>query len=103
MERIKIDTMLKFKFPSTLKKNKTGDKIGFMMHQMNQEENKYDSNLWILDTKTNQLKPLQQMVKRGISIGKTMKQSCSHPSETKMRKKTSPLPQSYSESTSTVG
>ena len=56
MERIKIDTMLKFKFPSTLKKNKTGDKIGFMMHQMNQEENKYDSNLWILDTKTNEMK-----------------------------------------------
>jgi len=53
MEKIKIDTMLKFKFPSTLKKNKTGTKIGFMMHQMNEEENKYDSNLWLLDSKTN--------------------------------------------------
>ena len=65
MERIKIDTMLKFKFPSTLKKNKTGDKIGFMMHQMNQEENKYDSNLWILDTKTNEMKPFTADGKTG--------------------------------------
>jgi dipeptidyl aminopeptidase/acylaminoacyl peptidase len=56
MEKIKIDTMLKFKFPSTLKKNKTGTKIGFMMHQMNEEENKYDSNLWLLDPESNATK-----------------------------------------------
>lgn len=56
MEKIKIDTMLKFKFPSTLKKNKTGNKIGFMMHQMNEEENKYDSNLWLLDPESNATK-----------------------------------------------
>ncbi|HPF15980.1 MAG TPA: S9 family peptidase [Thermotogota bacterium] len=57
MEKIKIDTMLKFKFPSTLKKNKTGNKIGFMMHQMNEENNEYDSDLWLLDTKTNTTRP----------------------------------------------
>src|SRR6056297_742662 len=56
MEKIKIDTMLKFQFPSTLKKNKTGEKIGFMMHQMNEEKNDYDSDLWLLDTKSNTTK-----------------------------------------------
>ena len=56
MEKIKIDTMLKFKFPSTLKKNKTGNKIGFMMHQMNEEQNDYDSNLWLMDLESNTTK-----------------------------------------------
>ncbi len=66
MEKIKIDTMLKFQFPSTLKKNKIGTKIGFMLHQMNEEENKYESNLWLMDTKTNAMKALTTDGKTGL-------------------------------------
>ncbi|HOO34375.1 MAG TPA: S9 family peptidase [Thermotogota bacterium] len=56
MEKITIQDLTRFKFPSTLRKNKSESKIAFMLHEMDEEENKYLSNLWLMDVKTETFK-----------------------------------------------
>jgi dipeptidyl aminopeptidase/acylaminoacyl peptidase len=56
MEKITIKDLMKFKFPSTLRKNKTETKIAFMLHEMDEEENKYLSNLWMMDSETEEMR-----------------------------------------------
>lgn len=51
MENIKIDDFTKFKFLSGVKHSPNGQHACFIIHQAELEENKYNSNLWILDIK----------------------------------------------------
>ena len=51
MENIKIDDFTKFKFLSGVKHSPDGKHACFIIHQAHLEENKYSSNLWVLDVK----------------------------------------------------
>lgn len=51
MENIKIDDFTRFKFLSGIKHSPDGEHACFVLHQADLEENKYLSNLWILDVK----------------------------------------------------
>jgi dipeptidyl aminopeptidase/acylaminoacyl peptidase len=51
MEKIKIDDFTKFKFLSGIKHSPNGEHACFILHQAHLEENKYMSNLWVLDVK----------------------------------------------------
>jgi hypothetical protein len=57
MKKVTIQDLMRFKFPSTLKKNSTGTKIAFMLHEMNEEDNDYLSNLWIMDSEMESYRP----------------------------------------------
>ena len=52
MEKIKLEDFTKFKFLSGLKYSPSGEHAGFVVHRMDVEENKYLSNLWLLEVKS---------------------------------------------------
>ena len=52
MEKVKLEDFTKFKFLSGLKFSPNGKHACFVIHEMNMEENKYLSNLWLLEVKT---------------------------------------------------
>ncbi|NNG66301.1 alpha/beta hydrolase family protein [Caldanaerobacter subterraneus] len=52
MEKIQLEDFTKFKFLSGLKFSPSGSCAAFVVHRMDVEENKYLSNIWVLDTKT---------------------------------------------------
>lgn len=52
MENIKIDDLAKFKFLSGIKHSPNGKYACFAVHQMDYEENKYLSNLWLLNVES---------------------------------------------------
>lgn len=58
MERIKLDDFLKFKFLSSLTISPDASKVAFVVHEMNQDDNNYKSNIWLYDAKTVQLSQL---------------------------------------------
>jgi len=49
MENLRLDDFTKYKFLSGLKISPAGQYIGFVLHQMDVEENKYLSNIYIYD------------------------------------------------------
>lgn len=49
MENLKLDDFTKYKFLSGLKYSPNGDKLGFVLHEMDVENNKYLSNIYIYD------------------------------------------------------
>jgi dipeptidyl aminopeptidase/acylaminoacyl peptidase len=52
MEKVKLEDFTKFKFLSGLKFSPNGKHACFVIHEMNMEENKYLSNLWLLEVET---------------------------------------------------
>ena len=52
MEKLVLEDFTKFKFLSGLKFSPSGSHAAFVVHRMDVEENKYLSNIWVLDTKT---------------------------------------------------
>ncbi len=52
MESLLLDDFTKYKFLSGIKYSPDGNKIGFVLHRMDIEENKYLSNIYIYDTQT---------------------------------------------------
>ncbi|CAM0496924.1 hypothetical protein [Thermoanaerobacter kivui] len=52
MGKIKLEDFTKFKFLSGLKYSPSGGYAGFAVHRMDMEENKYFSNLWLLEVKS---------------------------------------------------
>lgn len=58
MERIKLDDLLKFKFLSSLTISPDASKVAFVVHEMNQDDNNYKSNIWLYDAQTVQLSQL---------------------------------------------
>ncbi|MBE3593294.1 MAG: S9 family peptidase [Thermoanaerobacter sp.] len=52
MEKLQLEDFTKFKFLSGLKFSPSGSHAAFVVHRMDVEENKYLSNIWVLDTKT---------------------------------------------------
>ena len=47
MEKLKLDDFTKYKFISNLTYSPTGKIIAFLLHEMEVEENKYLSNIYI--------------------------------------------------------
>ena len=47
MEKLKLDDFTKYKFLSGVRLSPNGKNIGFILHQMDVEENKYLSNIYI--------------------------------------------------------
>ncbi|WP_448521213.1 S9 family peptidase [Pseudothermotoga sp.] len=58
LERIKLDDLLKFKFLSSLTISPDASKVAFVVHEMNQDDNNYKSNIWLYDARTAQLSQL---------------------------------------------
>ncbi|WP_448530957.1 prolyl oligopeptidase family serine peptidase [Pseudothermotoga sp.] len=58
LERIKLDDLLKFKFLSSLTISPDASKVAFVVHEMNQDDNNYKSNIWLYDAQTVQLSQL---------------------------------------------
>ncbi|MBT1278584.1 S9 family peptidase [Thermoanaerobacter sp. CM-CNRG TB177] len=52
MEKLQLEDFTKFKFLSGLKYSPSGSCAAFVVHRIDVEENKYLSNIWVLDTKT---------------------------------------------------
>jgi dipeptidyl aminopeptidase/acylaminoacyl peptidase len=52
MEKLQLEDFTKFKFLSGLKYSPNGDYAAFAVHRMDVEENKYLSNIWLLDIKS---------------------------------------------------
>jgi dipeptidyl aminopeptidase/acylaminoacyl peptidase len=52
MENLLLDDFTKYRFLSGIKYSPDGSKIGFVLHHMDVEENKYLSNIYIYDIKT---------------------------------------------------
>jgi dipeptidyl aminopeptidase/acylaminoacyl peptidase len=51
MEKLQLEDFTKFKFLSGLKFSPSGNHAAFVVHRMDVEENKYLSNIWVLDTR----------------------------------------------------
>ncbi|SCG82920.1 peptidase S9 prolyl oligopeptidase [Proteiniborus sp. DW1] len=51
MENLRLDDFTKYKFLSGIKASPNGQNIGFVLHQMDVDENKYLSNIYIHDLK----------------------------------------------------
>jgi dipeptidyl aminopeptidase/acylaminoacyl peptidase len=49
MEKLKLDDFTKYKFISGLRYSPTGKKLAFLLHEMDVENNKYLSNIYIYD------------------------------------------------------
>lgn len=47
MEKIKVDSMLEYRFLSDLKYSADGERLAFKVSQANKDDNDYNSNLWI--------------------------------------------------------
>lgn len=58
MERITFEDLLKFKFISGLTISPDGEKLAFVVHDMNKDENGYTSNIWIYDIQKGKLSQL---------------------------------------------
>ena len=51
MEKLKVDSMLEYKFLSDLKYSPDGENLAFKVSNADQDENDYNSNLWIYNIK----------------------------------------------------
>ena len=51
MENLQLDDFTRYKFLSGLKFSPDGSKIGFILHKIDVENNKYFSNIYIYDIK----------------------------------------------------
>jgi len=51
VENLRLDDFTKYKFLSGIKTSPNGQYVGFVLHQMDVEENKYLSNIYIYDVK----------------------------------------------------
>ncbi|WP_448535646.1 S9 family peptidase [Pseudothermotoga sp.] len=58
LEKIKLDDLLKFKFLSSLTISPDTNKVAFVVHEMNRDDNNYKSNIWLYDARTAQLSQL---------------------------------------------
>lgn len=61
MGNLKLDDFTKYKFLSGLRYSPNGKHAGFIVHRMDVEENKYLSNIWLCDIKTNDYKQLTSL------------------------------------------
>ncbi|WP_077368729.1 alpha/beta hydrolase family protein [Anaerosalibacter sp. Marseille-P3206] len=61
MGNLKLDDFTKYKFLSGLKYSPDGKYLGFVVHRMDVEENKYLSNIWLYDTLTKEYKQLTSL------------------------------------------
>lgn len=58
MERIILEDLLKFKFVSSLAISPNGEKVAFVVHEMNKDDNGYNSNIWLYDATAGSLSQL---------------------------------------------
>lgn len=58
MENLKIDDFTRYKFLSGVKHSPNGNHACFVVHNMDFEENKYLSNLWLMDVESEKYKQL---------------------------------------------
>ncbi len=68
MEKLKVDDFFKYKFISNLLFSPSSRYLGFVVHQMNPEENEYISKIWFYDFETKTLKQLTNFGKEGAFI-----------------------------------
>lgn len=55
MERLVISDMLKFKFISNLSLSPDGKLLGFVVHNMNEDDNNYESKIWVYNTENKKM------------------------------------------------
>lgn len=61
LEKFNLDDFLKYKFISNFLFSPNGDTGAFVVHQCDYEENKYNSNIWIMDRKTKKIQKLTSL------------------------------------------
>lgn len=52
MERLKLEDFVKYKYLSGVKHSPDGKKLAFVVQEANEEDNKYLSNIWLMDVET---------------------------------------------------
>lgn len=55
LEKITLEDLLKFKFLSGITLSPNGTKVTFVVHTMNQQDNAYNSNIWLHDVQSTKL------------------------------------------------
>lgn len=55
MEKLKLDDFTKYKFLSGVKVSSNGQYVGFVLHKMDVDDNKYLSNVYVYDTKEREI------------------------------------------------
>lgn len=68
MEKIKLEDLLKFRFVSSLSLSPNAEKVVFVVHEMNEQDNTYNSNIWIYDTKKKKLSQLTSSGQDGSPV-----------------------------------
>ncbi|MDM7320204.1 peptidase S9 [Fervidobacterium sp. SC_NGM5_O18] len=58
MAKITLEDLLNFKFISSLEVSPDGRKLAFVVHEMNKDDNLYNSNIWLYDTVAGSLSQL---------------------------------------------
>lgn len=61
MEKLLLDDFTKYKFLSGLKFSPDGSNLAFINHSIDLEENKYISNIYVLDNETSSIKKLTSL------------------------------------------
>ncbi len=68
MEKLKLEDFFKYKFVSNLLFSPNSNLLGFVVHQMNPEQNDYISKIWVYDFETETLKQLTNFGKESSFI-----------------------------------
>ena len=55
MEKLVISDLLKFKFISNLSFSPDGKLLGFVVHRMNEDDNSYESKIWVYNTENKKM------------------------------------------------
>lgn len=68
MEKIVLEDLLKFRFVSSLSLSPNAEKVVFVVHEMNEQDNTYNSNLWIYDVEKKKLSQLTSSGQDGLPV-----------------------------------
>ena len=52
MERLKLEDFIKYKYLSGIKHSPDGKKLAFVVQEAEEEDNKYLSNIWLMDVES---------------------------------------------------
>ena len=58
MEQLALDDFTRYKFISSTKFSPNGENVAFVVHEMDVDENKYLSNIWLYNVPTGDIKKL---------------------------------------------
>ena len=72
MEKLLLDDFTKYSYLSGLKYSPSGKNLAFIKHQINMDENKYQSYIYLVDKKTNTIKRLTSLGEKQALPGRMM-------------------------------